>query len=813
MARASLIQTNFSGGELSPAIALGRVDIAKYNNGARRIENCTLTIQGGAKRRPGTRFIRAQADEAAQARLVDFVYNRDQAYILEMGQGYIRFIRNRTHVLASGAPYQVTSPYGAFHFTSLNSVQKADTAFFVHESVSPYRLQRFGEAQWSMGPVTFVTEPFEEQGHFPNATLTMVNNTPGLLDTVTSSVDVFLTSDVGRHIQLAGGDAVIQSASTPSVVTVLVLSKFPSTLIPVGWKLDGSPRDSIIPSGKGEIGQTISLSANYTYTEPPKTIVGMGGYPAWVAVNVTAHGYAVGDTFIISDSLTVGPNGNSFNGTWVVDSVSGPDNFAFKASGFAGMSDSVGKTSRLDISDRASVWRAEDVGKYVQINGGLVRLTSVPNSSVANAEVLRPLSSTVPAGANAWTLESAAWSAGNGYPRAVTINAQRLVFGGSPAYPQFVWWSAIQEYLNFGFGTDDDNAFRYELDGQRNSPIRHLCSNKQLLVLTESDEMSVKGGQEKPVTPTNVQKTDESTAGAGLPRPIKAANEILFVQAAGRKINAAGYRYEIDGFASPDRTVFSSHITASGIKQLAFKKEPDSTILAVRNDGVLAVCAYDMDQEVTGWGRWLTKGAFESVATIPTLTGEDAYATVARTIQGQQRRYIEVFDPEVLLDCAITGTSVAGQATWNGLDHLEGEEVQAWADGAYMGTYTVAGGSVTLTRPANSVQIGLGFNCLVEMLQVEVGGNGTTAQGSQVHVNEVIIRVLETSAAVINGTEQEFRRFGAGLLDQPPPVFSGDVRGTQLSDEIFRTKQIIEQPYPLPFHLLDVIRRVTINEG
>lgn len=57
MARASIIQTNFTSGELSPRVALGRMDVAKYANGCKTLENCIVTIQGGAMRRPGTRFI------------------------------------------------------------------------------------------------------------------------------------------------------------------------------------------------------------------------------------------------------------------------------------------------------------------------------------------------------------------------------------------------------------------------------------------------------------------------------------------------------------------------------------------------------------------------------------------------------------------------------------------------------------------------------------------------------------------------------------------------------------------------------------
>lgn len=810
MARASLIQTNFSGGELSPALALGRVDIAKYNNGVKRLENCTLTIQGGAKRRPGTRYIAQTKIQNKKARLVEFVYNRGQAYVLELGDGYMRFFADRAQIV-SGTPVEVVSPYTEAQLPAVNFVQKADTGFFVHESVFPYRLQRFSSIEWRFGVVPFITPAFEEQGHFPAVDLQFAvapGTVPPGTYTLNASGAVFLKSDVGRLISANSGSGKIIGYTSSTAVTVQVLSTFKiRDLFSGAYNIEGSPQDTIAPSSKGQVGQLVSLNANFTYTDTPRTIASyVTGYGT-VAIECTAHGFVAGDTVTVSGTGRI-------DGNWVVFSVIDANHINWMAPSLPdGILGTGGQIVKSIASAGSEVWRPADVGSYVSINGGLVEITAYVNVGTVNGKVLRELAAAVPAGPNAWTLEQPAWNGAKGHPRAVTISKQRLMYAGSPGYPQHVWGSEIQGYLNFQFGTADDQAFRFELDGPRNSPIRHIVPAKRLLVLTEADEMSLRGGQEKPITATNIQKDDETTVGAAAVRPVKVGSEILFVQAAGKKVSSIGYRFEVDGFSSPDRTVFATHITGDGVTQIAHQKEPDSTLYAVRTDGQLAVCAYDIEQEVTGWGRWITQGAFESIATVPTATGEDAYAIVQRTINGVTKRYVEVFDPDVFLDCAITGTAGgAGQATWTGLGHLEGEEVQAWADGNYMGTFTVAAGQITLPRNANSVQIGLGFTCTIEMLQPEMGGNGTTAQGSQVHVNEVILRTLESKAALINGQPIDPRRFGESLLDQPVPDFDGDVRVTTLSDQIFRTSQIITQPYPLPFHLVDVIRRVTVNE-
>lgn len=465
MARASLIQTNFTGGELSPAIALGRVDIAKYNNGARRIENCVLTVQGGAKRRPGTRFIRATKDQTKVARLIDFVFNRGQAYVLEMGEGYIRFIKDRAHVLLSGSPYEVVSPYTAAQLPTVNYVQKADTAFMVHESVFPYRLQRFADAQWGMASIPFITPPFEEQGDYLEVALTLSQTGVGAA-TVTAASTIFLNSDVGRHILYGGGDALVTGFVDNFHLNVTIRTPFPTVNLPAfGWNLDGSPQMGIAPSSVGTIGQIISLSSDYAFYETAKNIGAMiaNGLNGVIAT-VTGHGYSTGDT--ISHFTAGGP---ALNGSYVINVIDA-NTYTYQAVGTGAITG--GTARRLLASPDGRVFRANDVGKVISVNGGLVEIVSVPSNTIANVKVLRPLTSIVPAGANAWTMESPAWNARQGYPRAVTINKQRLIFGGSQGYPQNVWASRIQEYLNFQFGTNDDDAFRFELDGPRNSPIQ-----------------------------------------------------------------------------------------------------------------------------------------------------------------------------------------------------------------------------------------------------------------------------------------------------------------------------------------------------
>jgi len=721
MARLTPIQTNFTAGELSPRVR-SRIDIAKYNNGLKVGENLEFLIHGGARGRPGSRFVAEVKDSTKAVRLLEFVFNREQAYMLEFGDQYMRVFKDGAPVLVLGVPYEIATPYTSAMLPDLAYVQGADTMFLAHPDVPVHRLQRFGDASWRMLAAAFTVEPFDELGHTPAAALTLSAATVGAGRTFTSTGQ-FLASDVGRDIVSGAGLATITGYTDADNVTAEIKSAFGGTAIASGaWTITISPQASLTPSAKDPVGASITATLS------------------------------------------------------------------------------------------APGWRPADVGKYVKINGGLIRITSLTSDTIADAEIKQELTSVTAAIPNSWTLNASTWNGASKYPRAVTLYEQRLQLAGSPGYPQTVWGSRIGDVLNFEPGTKDDDAYGYEVSTSLIAPIQHLANASRLMVFTNFNEMSIRGGVEKPITPTSLQKKDESTAGSNTVRPVKVGNELLFVQRAGRKVRALGYRYDIDGFDAPDRTVFSEHITGPGVIDMAFQQEPEAQLYCVRSDGQMAVCAYNVEQDVIAWGRWITSGAYESVASIPTSTSEQTWAIVRRTVGGVQKRFIEVFDTAVKTDCAVTASAGTATATWSGLGHLEGRTVQAVADGVYQGEFTVTGGAVTLPRPALAVEFGLGYLARMTLLNPEVGSPGGTSQGAAISVGEVIVRVLDTSAVTINGQVKTFRRMDGELLDRPPAIGTGDLREVTLSDQLYRNELTIEQSSPMDFHVLAVIRKCTVND-
>ena len=167
--RVTTLQTNFTAGEISPKL-YGRVDVARYQNGAKMMRDTIPQVYGGAKRRDGSKFVREVKTSAKETRLIPFVYNENTAYMLEFGDLYMRVYKDGAIL---GAPYEVVTPFTEAMLFDLDYTQGEDTMFIFQDSLAPRRLRRFGDTSWTLDIAPFTAIPFQEPGTYPAATLTV----------------------------------------------------------------------------------------------------------------------------------------------------------------------------------------------------------------------------------------------------------------------------------------------------------------------------------------------------------------------------------------------------------------------------------------------------------------------------------------------------------------------------------------------------------------------------------------------------------------------------------------------------------------
>lgn len=230
MPRTTVLQTNFTAGEISPKL-YGRVDIAKYQNGAKEMRDTLPQIYGGARRRPGSIFVREVKDSADETRLIPFVKDATTAYVLEFGDLYMRVYKNGAVVESSpGVPYEVVSPYTSAQAMAMDYTQGADTMFLFHQAVAPYKLVCTSDTSWSLAAATFINTPFEEPGSYPAATLTPSAASPvGGACNFTAGSSVFVAGDVGSSVKINGGIVKITGYSSGTAVSGVIKQVLSST--------------------------------------------------------------------------------------------------------------------------------------------------------------------------------------------------------------------------------------------------------------------------------------------------------------------------------------------------------------------------------------------------------------------------------------------------------------------------------------------------------------------------------------------------------------------------------------------------------
>jgi len=293
---------------------------------------------------------------------------------------------------------------------------------------------------------------------------------------------------------------------------------------------------------------------------------------------------------------------------------------------------------------------ATDVGRQIRFRDGYGIITAFTSTTVVTIEILIDMGST--SASTDWSLGS--FSTTTGFPSCVSFFEQRLVFAASINNPQTVYFSKSGDYenmdANIGGTVADDDAIIYTIASNQVNAIRFLTSARTLIIGTAGGEFVVSGGGDNsPITPTNIMIKKQSNHGAANVDAISVGNATLFLQRAKRKIRELAYNFDVDGYIAPDLTILAEHITEGNVVEMAYQEEPLAIIWCVRGDGQLIALTYQREQEVVAWHRHIIGGVFgtgdavvESVAVIPTDDSEyELYMIVKRTINGATTRYVE----------------------------------------------------------------------------------------------------------------------------------------------------------------------------
>lgn len=475
-------------------------------------------------------------------------------------------------------------------------------------------------------------------------------------------------------------------------------------------------------------------------------------------------------------------------------------------------------------------WHTSDVGKYVQLNQGLVRITAYTSGSRVTGQILRELTSEDAALAGAWSLTESAWSATNGYPSTVLFFEGRLYFGGSAHFPQTIWASAVDDFFNFFQGANAKDALEIPIvDSAGNitlNQIRWMMPGENLLVGTTHAEYRLTGPTDGAFSATDLPLVRlQSTFGSDTVQPVRVGQSLLFAQRQGSKVRQMAFEPDVaSSFLARDLTNLSGHLlTGERILELSYQPEPLPVVWAVRSDGQLLGLTYDLLEEVIAWHRQVTEGVIESHAVVPHATANSyqLWLSVQRTIDGSTVRYLEYVDDQATMrlvtpvegvvpswqgltvDSAVTYSFATPSATLTGLGHLEGATVAIVGDGAVYPAQEVSGGQVVLSAAVTTAWAGLPYTCTGETLPLDLLLRTGTVQDMQKGWLKLFVRVYQSVGVVLNGEQIPFRQSGQ-FMDEGVPLFTGKRAIVAPAMEDGEATVTFVQPQPLPATLLSL---------
>jgi hypothetical protein len=803
------VQTSFNGGELAPRLS-GRIDLDKFKNGCRTLKNFIAHAHGPAYRRGGLRYVEPSKSHATRSRLMRFEFGVEQAYALEFGNLYIRFFANGSIIKSGGVPVEVVTPYTEAQLRSLRVTQSADVFYIFHKDHATRKLQRLlaDGTSWQLTTIAFLPPPtYEPDMNIAGGTIVLaISAVTGQGVKVFASADVFYEADVGRGLKRAAGLASFTGYTSRKEMTADVLNDFAAALV------DTTPV-ATLTTDAGADKKIINFSAAHGIT------AGQATAGIWLRLTT---GPQVGemkqvasvtdaDTLILVAAWSVDQTAQNFSKHYAIAAAE----WFLTGSPVSDCTPSAKApiNAIITLTLAANGWRTGaspngDVGKYVRLFSGIVKITEVTSATVAKARILVSLivNPIVAAAGGAWTCESEVWNAANGYPRAGCFFEQRFMVGGSILFPTTIWGSQSADYENFGLGPYDGDAVEYVLSANQVNDLRWMMPTKVLLLGTAGSEFRITGGADAPLTPSNVDAKNEDANGSADVSPVRIRNKIMFLQSAGRKILEIAYSFEPDSFLASDLAMLADHLTEGGIVEIAYQKEPESILWCVRADGVLLGVTYNPDQKIIAWHWHVTDGLVESICVIPDPVNlrDELWLMVARTIGGATKRYIERLDPDrPNADSFVLYQGVA-TATIPGLSHLEGKTVDILADGFVVKDKVVAAGQVILDHAVVEAVVGLNYESELIPNRPEFATGGVVSTGTTVGKKkqwvDVFVRLLETAGIEINGDELPFRT-GAAPLGSPPVPFTGDRRVTNLGVED-DVDIVIKQKNPLPATVL-----------
>ena len=563
------IQASFASGEISPLLH-ARVDLARYATGLAELKNMIVLPQGGVTRRPG--FERMNYPRGSY-RVIPFEFNSTDTALIVFVENAINIWVNVSGTLECTASIYYGADdsrrFSEQEARELRYIQSGNVMFLVHKSHKPMILRRETNESWTLNYFEFQGGPFIDSTEW-GATKPIYLTSGGLLavmPTITASEDIFNSKLVGTLIRL----------------------EYPMPAAHETMTSTTNGRWSAVYETKGTL-NVVTTGNNWT---------------GLITIQRSADGGTTWTT--VREYERANPD---TQGQWDFTISESEENIVYRVS--------------------AQHYQTQQAVVIITISGFLKRsvykITDVLNARTADIEpcdegtIIADYTGRV----SLWSM--GAWGDYQGYPGAVAMYQDRLIFAATKLQPQTIWMSRTGDYADFSISDPlkDDDAVTITLAGSNADSIHSLVTTSQLFAFTRAGEWAIKGaGDNGAITPSALTAHEQGNTGSKNIQPIVVNDKIIMVQAQGQKIYVLGYDLNTDSYTGNEITILSNHIFEDkSIISIAYQKTPDSLIWVLLDDGTLASCTFNPEHEVIGWARHELGYTESKITALMSIQGE-----------------------------------------------------------------------------------------------------------------------------------------------------------------------------------------------
>jgi hypothetical protein len=591
--------------------------------------------------------------------------------------------------VASAGTMEFSAPWAESELRQIQFTQSADIMYLAHINWQTRKIERRGDASWSLVLYKFEDGPFTTDRTSP------VRLQPGATrgnTTLTADSAFFRSEHVGAlfrlfHDRFAGTFGVTGEDNYTDA-----------------WRVNGVENDN-----------DFSITRAGTW---------VGTLNLQISYDDRNFGFISGQTTY------------STTGTTTVDPGTSRDNLIhYYRLGFEA-GDFTSGSAQLTIE------YGGDAG------AGVCRVTAFNSATSVDVEVLSNLKNSVYT--DNW--QEGEFSDHRGWPSAVTFHDGRLIFDREDKF-RASESNGFDLFNLDTKGDSASIQRNVATSGAVFSVNAMISLSRLILLTDGAEVPARSDAFDAPLTATNIALKEADNVGSARRSPAKVGKRGYFITRSGVKVYRLVYSFEQQDYDADDTTELHEDLGEDhgGFEELAVQRHPQPYLWVPMGDGQCAILLTSPKHQVDGWIRFKTGRAggddvVESVAVYPGTTEDRVYLWVKRTIDGSTVRYREKLclrsealgsATTKLADC---GVFDAGPVSTITAAHLASETgIVAWGTNAsgvsgFIGTLSSDGttgslsadgsGNIALGATYTNVFAGLPYVGKYKSARLAYGGHG-----------------------------------------------------------------------------------------